>query len=107
GVIVTGTVEGGGDDLPMDVALHVRGVFGPLVDEHHHEVDVRVGNGDPLSHLGEELQALDPRVGRYQYPLAQRQRGEDVNDLLGGALRSQPEERLWVHRGERIELRSL
>ena len=85
----------------------MRGVFGPLVDEDHHEVDVRVGSGDALGHLGEEFQALDPRIRRHQHPLAQRQGGEDVNDLLGIALRSQPEERLRIHRGERIELRPL
>ena len=33
-------VEGGGDDLPVDGALHVGHLFRPLVDEQHDQVDL-------------------------------------------------------------------
>src|SRR5690606_39212793 len=42
GVVLGRTVEGGGDDLTLDRALHVGDLFGALVDEHDHEVRLGV-----------------------------------------------------------------
>src|SRR6478735_2403667 len=93
GVVVGGTVEGGGDDLTLDGALHVRDFFGPFVDQHHHEVDLRVVGGDGV---GDGLQ--DERLaglgrGDDQAALALSDRGHEVDDagtdLLGVGLEAQ------------------
>ena len=42
GVVVGRTVEGGGDDLTLDRALHVGDLFGALVHEDDHEVRLGV-----------------------------------------------------------------
>jgi hypothetical protein len=53
GVVVGRTVEGGGDDLTLDRALHVGDLLGALVDEHDHEVALRVVDRD---RVGDRLQ---------------------------------------------------
>ena len=56
GVLVARTVEGAGDDLALDGATHVGDLFGPLVDEQHHELHLGVvlldRRGDRLHHRG-------------------------------------------------------
>ena len=42
GVVLRRPVEGGGDDLTLHRALHVGDLLGPLVDEHDHQVALRV-----------------------------------------------------------------
>ena len=52
-VVLGRTVEGRGDDLTLDRALHVGDLFRTLVDEHDHEVDLGVVRGD---RVGDRLQ---------------------------------------------------
>ena len=73
-------VEGGGDDLALDRALHVGDLLGALVDEHDHEVALGVVGGDGV---GDRLQ--DQRLaglGRRddQTALALADRGDQVDD---------------------------
>ena len=42
GVVLGRAVEGRGDDLALDRALHVGDLLGPLVDEDDHEVALGV-----------------------------------------------------------------
>ena len=44
-------VEGGGDDLRVDAALHVGDLFGTLVDEQDDEVHLRVVGSDGVGHF--------------------------------------------------------
>src|SRR4051794_32162740 len=53
GVVVRRPVEGRGDDLTLDRALHVGDLFGPLVDEDDHEVALGVVARD---RIGDRLQ---------------------------------------------------
>ena len=42
GVIIGRTVEGGGNNLTLDGALHIGNFLGTLVNQNHHEVNLRV-----------------------------------------------------------------
>ena len=48
GVVLGRLVEGGGDDLALDRAAHVRDLLRPLADERDHEQDVGVVGGDAV-----------------------------------------------------------
>ena len=41
-VLFARAVERAGDDLALHGAAHVGDLFGPLVDEQHHQLDLRV-----------------------------------------------------------------
>ena len=80
GVVLGGPVEGRGDDLALHRALHVGDLFGPLVDEHDHEVALGVVRRD---RVGDRLQ--DHRLaglGRRddQTALALADRRDQVDD---------------------------
>ena len=85
GVVVGRAVEGRGDDLALDRALHVGDLFGPLVDEDDHEVALGVVAGD---RVGDRLQ--DQRLaglGRRddQAALALADRRDEVDEPGGDA----------------------
>ena len=67
-------VEGRGDDLALDRALHVRHLFRPLVDQEHHDHHARVvlgyGVGDLLENHG--LAGLGGRDDKPSLALADR-----------------------------------
>ena len=50
-VAVGRLVEGGGDDLRLDVLLHVGDFLGPLVDQQHDQHDLRVVLADGVGQL--------------------------------------------------------
>ncbi len=79
-VVLGRAVEGRGDDLALHRALHVGDLFGALVDEHDHEVDLGVVDGDRvrdrLQHDG--LAGLRRRDDEAALALADR--GDEVDD---------------------------
>src|SRR5690606_20921223 len=105
-VVVGGAVEGRGDDLTLDRALHVRDLFGALVDEHDHEVDLRVVGGD---RVGDRLQHERlARLGRRddEAALSLADRGDEVDDARrhDGRLGLEAQPLLRVQRRELAEL---
>src|SRR5690606_11138508 len=92
-VVFGGTIEGRGDDLALDRALHVGDLFGPLVHEHHHDVDLGVVLGDRLRDglEDERLAGLGGRDDEAALTLADG--GDEVDDprreLLGSRLETQ------------------
>ena len=101
-----GTVEGRGDDLALHRALHVGDLFGALVDEHDHEVDLGVvdrdGVRDLLQHDG--LAGLGRRDDEAALALADRR--DEVDDALRelGRLGLEAQALLRVQRRELLEL---
>src|SRR5699024_3424798 len=106
-VVGGGTVEGGGDHLALDRALHVGDFLGTFVHEHHHQVHVRVVRGDRIGDLLHDDRLASLRRRDDQSALALADRRHQVHDpggeLPGGGL--QPEPLLRVQRGELGELR--
>src|SRR3954470_22879076 len=105
-VIVGGTVEGRGDDLTLHRALHVRDLFGALVDEHDHEMHFRVVGGD---RVGDRLQHHRlARLGRRhdQAALTLADRADQVDDASGedAGLGLQPQPVLRVERHQLVEV---
>ena len=105
-VVVGGPVEGRGDDLALDRALHVGDLFGALVDEHDHEVDLGVVRGD---RVGDRLQHHRlAGLGRRddEAALALADRGDQVDDPGGEDVRLGLEAQalLRVERRELVEL---
>ena len=106
GVVLGGAVERRGDDLALDRALHVGDLFGTLVDQHDHEVDLGVVGrdrvGDLLQH--DRLAGLGRRDDEAALALADRR--DEVDDalrqLLGLGLEAQA--LLRVERRELAEL---
>ena len=92
-MVLRRTIEGGGDDLTLDRALHVGDLFGALVDEHHHDVDLGVVLGDRLRDglQDERLAGLRRRDDEAALTLADRR--DEVDDarreLLGRRLEAQ------------------
>ena len=64
-------VEGGGDDLAPDRALHVGDLFGPLVDEDDHEVALRIVASDRVGDVLHDrgLAGLRRRDDQARWPL--------------------------------------
>ena len=54
GVPVGGLVEGGADDLGVDMLFHVRHLLGPLVDQQHDQVALRMVGRDGVGHVLEQ-----------------------------------------------------
>ena len=83
GVILGGTVEGGCDHFTGYGALEIGDLFGTLVDENHHEVDLGVVRGyrvrDGLHH--HRLAGLGR--GDDQASLSLADRGHQVDDAAG------------------------
>ena len=103
------TVEGGGNDLALDRALHIGDLFGSLVHEHHHKVDLGVVGGDGVGDVlqGDGLTGL--RRGDNQATLALADWGNDVHDTAGELVRGGLllQTLLWVQRRELGELRTV
>ena len=102
-----GAVEGGGDDLALDRALHVGDLLRALVDEHDHEVGLGVVDADGVGDLLQDDRLT--RLGRGDdepaLPLAdgRDQVNDPRSDGLGRGL--QPQLLLGVERRELGELR--
>src|SRR5690606_11027031 len=94
--------------LTLDRPLHVGDLFGPLVDEHHHEVDLGVVRRDGVGHLLHDDRLAGLGRGDDEAALALADRGDEVDDALGELLRPglQPQVLLRVERGELGELRT-
>ena len=50
-VVLGGHVEGGGDHLPADGALHVGRLFGTLVDQQYNHINLRVILRDSIGYI--------------------------------------------------------
>ena len=106
GVIGRRAVEGGGDDLTLDRALHIGDFLRSLIDEHDHQMAFRViaGNrvGDVLHDRG--LAGLGWRDDQGTLALADRH--DEVDDAGGQLLRSglQAQPLIGVERGQLAEL---
>ena len=84
GVLVGGAVERGRDHLAaLHVALHVGDLFGPLVDEQHHEVHLGVVALDRPDDLLHDRGLADLRRRHDQAALALADRREQVDDPAG------------------------
>jgi hypothetical protein len=79
-------VEGRADDLALHGALHVRHLFGPLVDEQHDEVGVGVVGRDRVGDLLEEHRLARARRRHDQAALPFADGAEHVDDARGVAL---------------------
>src|SRR6476646_2593510 len=106
GVVLGRTVEGGGDDLTLDRALHVGDLLGALVHQDDHEVRLGVVGRD---RVGDGLQ--DHRLARLgraddEAALALADRRDEVDEPRGqhGGLGLQAQALLGVQRGELAEL---
>ena len=83
-VLVGGTVERRRDHLAaLHVALHVGDLFGPLVDEQHHEVHLGVVALDRPDDLLHDRGLADLRRRHDQAALALADRREQVDDPAG------------------------
>ena len=109
GVVLGRTIEGGGDDLALDRALHVGDFLRALVDEHDHEMALGVVGdnriGDRLEH--HRLARLGRRHDETALALADR--GHEVDHARGevAGLRLQAQALLGVEGRELGELRPL
>lgn len=105
-MVLSGAIEGRGDDLSLHRALHVGDLFGALVDEHDHEVDLGVVLRDRVGNLLQDDGLA--RLGRRddEAALALADRGDQVDDALGQLLggRLQTQTLLRVERRELAEL---
>jgi hypothetical protein len=79
-VTVGGLVECRGDDLAVDVPLHVSDLLGPLVDQEHDELDLRMVLGDRVRHLLEEDGLAGLWRGDDQATLPLPDRREEIHD---------------------------
>ena len=81
-----GAVEGGGDDLALDRALHVGDLLRALVDEHDHEVGLGVVDADGVGDLlqDDRLTRLGRRDDESALPLADGR--DQVDDPRGDGL---------------------
>ena len=106
GVVGRRTVEGRGDDLTLDRALHVRDLLGALVHQDDHEVRLGVVHGDGVGDRlqDQRLAGLGRAHDQTALPLADR--GDEVDqtgreDVLLGL---EPQPLLGVQRRELAEL---
>ena len=106
GVVLRRPVEGGGDDLALDRALHVGDLFGPLVDEHDHQVALGVVARDRVGDRLQHHRLAGLRRRHDQRPLALADRHDQVDDPGGEDVRLglQPQPLLRVQRGQLVEL---
>jgi hypothetical protein len=92
-VVLGGLVEGRGDDLALDRALHVGDLLGSLVDEQHDEVDVGVVGGDRVGELLEDRRLARLRRRDDEPALALADRAQQVHDarrrIVIGSLEAQ------------------
>ena len=87
GVLRRRPVEGRRDDLALDRALHVGDLFGPLVDQHDHEVALRVVAAIAFAMACSTI--VLPALGGDddERPLALADRHDQVDDPGGELLR--------------------
>ena len=79
-VAVSRLVEGGGDDLRLDVLLHLGHFLGPLVDQQHDEDDLRVILADGVGQLLQQDRLARPGRRHDQAALALADGREEVDD---------------------------
>ncbi len=108
GVFLGGAVERRVDDLTLHRPLHVGDLLGPLVDQHHHQVALRVVGGDRLGDLLEH-RGLPRLWGRHdQASLSLSDRGDEVDDPgehpVGFARHFETEPLVGEQRGQVLEL---
>jgi murein L,D-transpeptidase YcbB/YkuD len=98
-------VEGRGDDLALDGALHVGDLLGALVDEQHDEHDLGVVLGDGVRDLLQQdrLARLGRRGDQRALPLPHRREQVDDARLDAAVLGLEIELLLRVERGEVVE----
>ena len=108
-MVVGGTVEGRGNDLTLDRALHVGDFFWTLVHEHHHEVDLGVVGGDRVGDRLEHHRLAGLGRRDDQTSLALADRSDEVDHPSGeqAGLGLEPESILRVQRSELGEVRTL
>ena len=96
-------VEGRGDHLAPDVPLHVRDLLGPLVDQQHDEVDLRVVLRNRVGDRLEEHRLAGARRRHDEATLPLPDRREEIHDpgreVLGIVLETDP-----LHRVERRQV---
>jgi hypothetical protein len=105
GVVFGRTIESGGDDLTLDRSLHIGDLFRALVDEHNHQVDLRIVLRD---RIGDRLQneGFTGFRRRHDEPaLTFSNRGDQIDDAGGqlAGIRFQAQALLRVEGGELAE----
>ena len=105
-MVVGGAIEGRGDNLALDRALHVGDFLGALVHEHHHEVNLGVVLRDRISNLLEDDGLTGFRRCHDEATLALANGGNEVDDprreIRGLVLEAKA--RIGVQRRELVEL---
>ena len=105
GVVLGGAVEGRGDNLTLDRALHVGDLFWTLIDENNHEVNLGVVDRDGVRDLlqNDRLACLGRSDDEAALSLADR--SDQVDDALRelALLGLEPQAFLRVERRELAE----
>ena len=109
GVVVGRTVKGRRDDLTTDGALEVGDLLGTLVDQHHHEVNLRIVLGDRVRDRLHDHRLASLRRRDDEATLSLADRADQVDDAAGHVLGIILEAQtfLRVQRGELGELGTL
>ena len=101
-----GLVEGGGDDLRVDAALHIGDLLWTLVDEQYDEVDLRVVSGNGVGDVFQQDGLTGLGLGHDEAALSLANRGEEIDDAGGQVAALMPGEvdlLVGEHRGEVVE----
>ena len=100
-----GLVEGRGDDLGLHRPPHVRHLFGPLVDQQHDQVDLRMVLGDRVRDVLQDHRLARLGRRRDQGALSLPDRCDQVDDARRDAagLRFEVELLLGIERRQVVE----
>ena len=100
-------VEGGGDDLSIDGAGHVRDLLRALVDEQHHQVGFGMVGGNGIGHVLHEHGLTSLGLGDDQRALTLANRSEEIDDtraqIGGGAVATEHVFLIGEERREMLE----
>ena len=109
GVLTWWTVEGGSDHLAVNTALHVSDFFGPLIDQHNHEVTLRVVFGNSVGNVLQNGGLTGLWRGNDQRALSLANRHDQVDHARSQDLRIglQAQALIRIQRGELGKLRTL
>ena len=102
-------IEGRGDHLALDRALHVGDLFGPLVDQQHDQVALGVVLRDRVGDVLQQHRLAGARLRHDQRALALAERRHDVDHprrevLDGGVLDLEVHPLGRIQRGEVVEV---
>ena len=98
-------VEGRGNDLALDGALHVGHFFRALVDEQHHQIDFRVVRGDGVGDVLQKHRLTSARRRDDETALTLANRRQHIDDArrVVAVIVFEPEPLVWIQRRQVVE----